>query len=150
MLNYNQTLDFYKFCDILYQEWTLGHLEDDKILQKLFELNCSHEPYFTLKNGNNPLYVLLTNPGSGMDFQHTDHHKEVNYYKFQEILGTIYTSEAFSNEKGGPSPQKQECGCLSLQSSLHSHTHAFLKAHGLNPCKTEKATIIDGAQTINL
>jgi hypothetical protein len=29
-------------------------------------------------------------------------------------------------EKGKPSPQKQECGCPSLQPSLRSHTHAFL------------------------
>jgi hypothetical protein len=28
-------------------------------------------------------------------------------------------------EKGKPSPQKQECGCPSLQPSLRSHTHAF-------------------------
>jgi hypothetical protein len=28
-------------------------------------------------------------------------------------------------EKGKASPQKQECGCPSLQPSLHSHTHAF-------------------------
>lgn len=29
-------------------------------------------------------------------------------------------------EKGKPSPQKQECGCPSLQPSLRSHAHAFL------------------------
>jgi len=29
-------------------------------------------------------------------------------------------------ENGKPSPQKQECGCPSLQPSLRSHTHAFL------------------------
>jgi hypothetical protein len=28
-------------------------------------------------------------------------------------------------EKGKSSPQKQECGCPSLQPSLRSHTHAF-------------------------
>jgi hypothetical protein len=28
-------------------------------------------------------------------------------------------------EEKKPSPQKQECGCPSLQPSLHSHTHAF-------------------------
>jgi hypothetical protein len=32
-------------------------------------------------------------------------------------------------EKGKPSPQKQECGCPSLQPSLRNHTHAFLAAH---------------------
>jgi hypothetical protein len=33
-------------------------------------------------------------------------------------------------EIGKPTAQKQECGCPSLQSSLRSHTHAFLSAHG--------------------
>jgi len=28
-------------------------------------------------------------------------------------------------KNGKPSPQKQECGCPSLQPSLRSHTHAF-------------------------
>jgi len=32
-------------------------------------------------------------------------------------------------EKGKSSPQKQECGCPSLQPSLRSHTHAFFPAH---------------------
>ena len=35
-------------------------------------------------------------------------------------------------EKGKPSPQKQECGCPSLQSSLRSHTHAFYQPTGDN------------------
>jgi hypothetical protein len=30
-------------------------------------------------------------------------------------------------EKVKPSPQKQECGCPSLQPSLRSHTHAFFQ-----------------------
>ena len=32
-------------------------------------------------------------------------------------------------EKGKSSPQKQECGCPSLQPPLRSHTHAFLPTH---------------------
>jgi len=32
-------------------------------------------------------------------------------------------------ERRKSSPQKQECGCPSLQSSLRSHTHAFFPAH---------------------
>jgi hypothetical protein len=32
-------------------------------------------------------------------------------------------------EKENASPQKQECGCPSLQPSLRSHTHAFFPAH---------------------
>jgi len=30
-----------------------------------------------------------------------------------------------NEEKGKVNPQKQECGCPSLQPSLRSHTHAF-------------------------
>jgi len=53
-------------------------------------------------------------------------------------------------EEGKASPQKQECGCPSLQPSLRSHTHAFLAAHGRHEHKTVKATTINGAKTINL
>ncbi len=51
-------------------------------------------------------------------------------------------------EKGKPSPQKQECGCPSLQTSLRSLTHAFLPALGRTggqTIKTVKATTIIGA-----
>jgi hypothetical protein len=100
MYKLNQNLEYLKFCDVFHQEWKKHQFKEDAVLSNLFQLEFSPEPYFILKNGNNPLFVLLTNPGSGMDFQHIDNHKEVNYNKFQEILGTIYTSETFRNEKG--------------------------------------------------
>jgi len=49
-------------------------------------------------------------------------------------------------EKGKSSPQKQECGCPSLQPSLRSHTHAFLSAHGRQCNNMVKATTISGAK----
>jgi hypothetical protein len=51
-------------------------------------------------------------------------------------------------EKGKPSPQKQECCCPSLQSSLSSHTHAFLPTHDRYYNNLVKATTISGAKTI--
>jgi hypothetical protein len=92
--------DYVTFCNELHQEWKKHQFKDDMHLSQLFQLEFAPEPYFVLKNGNKPLYVLLTNPGSGIDFQRIDHHKEENYHQFQEILGAIYTSEAFRKEKG--------------------------------------------------
>jgi hypothetical protein len=51
-------------------------------------------------------------------------------------------------EKGKPSPQKQECCCPSLQSSLSSHTHAFMPKHDRYYNNLVKATTISGAKTI--
>lgn len=96
----NHNIEYLKFCDELHQEWKKNQFIDDDTLNQLFQLDYSPEPYFVLKKGNNPLYVLLTNPGSGMDFQHIDNHKDVDYKKYQEILSTIYTSDAFRKEKG--------------------------------------------------
>jgi hypothetical protein len=99
----NPNLGYLKFCDELHQEWKKHQFKEDATLNELFQLDFSPEPYFELKKGNNPLYVLLTNPGSGMDFQHIDQHKEVQYHKFQEILSSVYTSDNFRKEKGsGP------------------------------------------------
>jgi hypothetical protein len=50
-------------------------------------------------------------------------------------------------EKEKPSPQKQECGCPSLQPSLLSHTHAFFPAHGRQYNNQVKATTISEAKT---
>jgi len=49
-------------------------------------------------------------------------------------------------EKGNPSPQKQECGFPSLQSSLSSYTHAFLSARGRQCNNMVKATTLSGAK----
>lgn len=48
------------------------------------------------------------------------------------------------------SPQKQECGCPSLQPTLRSHTHTFITAHGQPDYVIVKATTIKGAKTINI
>jgi len=50
-------------------------------------------------------------------------------------------------EKGKPTAQKQECGCPSLQTSLRSHTHAFLSAHWRQCNKMVKATTRIEAKT---
>jgi len=53
-------------------------------------------------------------------------------------------------DKGNPSPQKQECGCPSLQPSLRSHTHAFLSALGRQYDNMVKATTRIEAKTIKI
>ncbi len=93
MLKYNQTLDFYKFCDILYQEWTLGHLEDDKILQKLFELDCPPTPCIVYKNGKKPLYMLINKPSTGMGLPDSEIGNYSSYTEFAINALNILNSE---------------------------------------------------------
>lgn len=52
-----------------------------------------------------------------------------------------------NEEKGMPSPQKQEFGCPSLQPTLSSHTHAFFPAHEGQDNITVKATTQRVAKT---
>jgi hypothetical protein len=63
-------------------------------------MDYSPEPYFVLKKGKNPLYLLLTNPGSGMEFQHISRRDEIDYAEFEGKLAEVYTSENFKNGKG--------------------------------------------------
>jgi hypothetical protein len=113
-----QTTDYIKFCDELHLEWKNHQFKDDNILKNLFQLDYSPEPYFVLKKGNNPLYILLTNPGSGMDFQHIDNHQDVNYQKFQEILSTRYTSESFRKQKGSAPAYRRLMKSIELAEQL--------------------------------
>jgi hypothetical protein len=100
MNNGNKITDYEIFCDELYQYWKKQNFEEDDVLVNLFQMEYSPEPYFVLKDGGNPLYVLLTNPGSGMYFQHISNHENVDFKKFQGILSTIYTSDSFRKGKG--------------------------------------------------
>ena len=45
--------------------------------------------------------------------------------KDNDIMTMKFLLHKDKEKKGKPSPQKQECGCPSLQPSLRSHTHAF-------------------------
>jgi hypothetical protein len=96
----NQDKNYTQFCDNLYKKWKQSQLTADLILTKLFQIEYAPEPYFVLKQGKRPLHVLLTNPGSGMDFQHISEHKNVEYKNFAAVLGSIYTSDSFKKQKG--------------------------------------------------
>lgn len=91
---------FYALCESIYNDWRAHQFKEDSSLQALFQMEFSPEPYFVLKDGSNPLYMLLTNPGSGMEFQHISNHKGSEYWKFASVLGDIYTSEGFKKEGG--------------------------------------------------
>ena len=96
----NTTHDYYPFCDLLHQKWFDKTLQFEDELKELFEVDYSPEPYFVLKNGSNPLFMLLTNPGAGMDFQKHENFEKSDYKAFSNILGDIYTSEQFKKDGG--------------------------------------------------
>jgi hypothetical protein len=93
----NTNIDYISFCNALHKSWYECALDTDNELNGLFQMEYSPEPYFTVDAGKNPLYMLLTNPGSGMDFQHRSNFNSSNYPKFSETLSTVYLSESFKN-----------------------------------------------------
>jgi hypothetical protein len=100
-MNFNRNANYYiEYCDNLFQNWLQHQFKDDIILSQLFQMDYAPEPYFTLREGKQPLYVLLTNPGTGMEFQHISHHKNSNYEKFSASLTQVYTSDDFKKGKG--------------------------------------------------
>ena len=96
----NSTHDYYPFCDLLHQKWFDKTLQYEDELKELFEVDYSPEPYFVLKKGSNPLFMLLTNPGAGMDFQKHENFEKSDYKAFSNILADIYTSEQFKKDGG--------------------------------------------------
>lgn len=94
-------MTYKKFCEELFQSWLNQNLENEEELSKLFQLDYSPEPYFHLVKSKNPLHILLTNPGSGMDFQNRDNFSsESTYENFEKVLHSIYLSESFKNNGG--------------------------------------------------
>ncbi len=91
---------FLNFCDTVHQNWLNGQYQNDKILNKLFQMDYSPEPYFEVKEGKNPLFLLLTNPGSGMDFQHISNHQSTDFDQYQKVLKDVYTSTGFIDDGG--------------------------------------------------
>jgi hypothetical protein len=90
---------YLKYCQLLHEQWRKGKLDKDDKLNELFDLDFCPEPYFTLKEGKNPLFMLLTNPGSGMDFQRR-RNSGPDYSSFSQILPTVYLSEKFRKGRG--------------------------------------------------
>ena len=92
--------DYYDYCDVLHQKWFDKTLQYEDNFEEIFQIDYSPEPYFVLKNGSNPLFMLLTNPGAGMDFQKHENFKKSDYKAFANILADIYTSEQFKKDGG--------------------------------------------------
>ncbi len=100
MISNNKDENYKKFCEVLFSNWFQHQFKNETVLSELFQMDYAPEPYFIVKEGNNPLHVLLTNPGSGMEFQHIKNHKDNDYKKFANTLGAFYTSEDFKKYKG--------------------------------------------------
>lgn len=96
----NLTFDYYDYCDVLHQKWFNKTLNYEGDFEKIFQVNYSPEPYFVINNGPNPMIMLLTNPGAGMDFQKHENFEKSDYKAFSKILGDIYTSEQFKKDSG--------------------------------------------------
>lgn len=90
---------FFTYCEKLYSIWRNNSLNLEGIPSNLFDLDFAPEPYFIVKSGPTPLYMLLTNPGAPMEFQHRSNAIE-SYKDFAEISREIYFSDKFASEGG--------------------------------------------------
>lgn len=63
-------MDYYAYVEQLWCEWLDGRLADCDELRDRFQLDYAPEPYINFDTGNEPLNVLLTNPGKGLAIQH--------------------------------------------------------------------------------
>ncbi len=100
MHSLNLTHDYFNHCDVLHQKWLDKTLQYEDGFEEIFQVNYSPEPYFVLKNGSNPLFMLLTNPGTGMEFQKHENIVKSDYRAFARTLADIYTSNQFKKDGG--------------------------------------------------
>jgi hypothetical protein len=56
-------MNYFKKCEELFQNWSQSKLEMN---ERIFEALVVPEPYLLFGSGEKPLYLLLTNPGTGM------------------------------------------------------------------------------------
>jgi hypothetical protein len=100
MSELNSIFEYYEFCEVLHQMWFDKTLEYEDNFKEMFQVEYSPEPYFVLKNGTKPLFMLLTNPGAGMDFQKHENFIKSNYKSFSNSLTDIYISMQFKKDGG--------------------------------------------------
>ena len=59
---------FDDFCETLFQEWLTAKIDFSQF-ESRFLTTYVPEPYYTIEEGTNTLYVLNYNPGYGLDIQ---------------------------------------------------------------------------------
>jgi hypothetical protein len=92
------------FCQTLWSDWCAGSLNLPQCVSGRFQLEPDYapEPYLRFGQGLKPLYLLFTNPGAGMPFQHRDAVlagkscicQKMSYFKEASLeLGKYYCKE---------------------------------------------------------
>jgi len=137
----HKTHDYHQFCDALHKEWFNNNLAQDDILEDLFQMDYSPEPYFVLKNGDNPLYMLLTNPGDGMDFQHRKNFEKSDYSNFSKKLVDKYTSEEFKT--GAPNAHRRLQKSISFSQELGHNALVNIETIPFHSPKLDKSKALN-------
>lgn len=66
-------IDYFDFCEGLWQDWLDDRLELPPEASELFQLDYCPEPYLLFGDARpDSIHFLTTNPGGGMEFQHID------------------------------------------------------------------------------
>ncbi|MCR9117705.1 MAG: hypothetical protein NXI22_12240 [bacterium] len=89
------------YCELVWREWLEGELATSDSTALRFQVDHLPEPYLLFGSGENPLYVLTTNPGNGIEHQHraniltgssiVEHSKK--YCDAAKVLATYYTTQ---------------------------------------------------------
>jgi hypothetical protein len=91
-------MNYFKKCEELFQNWSQSKLEMN---ERIFEALVVPEPYLLFGSGEKPLYLLLTNPGSGMpEIQSHSAVKKIGVETYKELadrLAEYYLSDKFKS-----------------------------------------------------
>lgn len=93
---------FYDQCEEIFQNW-IGKKEYYKEFSNDFLMEYLPEPYVTNSKGKNRIFILVNNPGGGMEHQNRDNilknksfiNGKLSYKEISEQLGKYYMSEEF-------------------------------------------------------
>lgn len=136
--------NYFDYCDVLHQKWFHKTLQYEDGFEDIFQVDYSPEPYFVLKNGSNPLFMLLTNPGAGMGFQKHENFAKSDYSTFAKTLGDIYTSDQFKKD-GGASAHRRLTKSIEWADNLGYNSIVNIETipfHSPNLNKSEALNII--------
>lgn len=84
----DEMTDFIDYCDHLFVLWKNEKI-DLGVFEKDFLISHIPEPYYTIQEGKNILYVLNYNPGHGLEIQTRFKINQKNYTSFKEVSSDL-------------------------------------------------------------
>lgn len=92
-------MNYLDLCESWWKGWLADTLQISPDIRALFAMDALPEPYITFQSGNNPLFVLTTNPGGVMPHQQRENifnnidcslNPNISYTEAANVLAKIY------------------------------------------------------------